>query len=349
MASPTVTRTPTSTPAVPRTGVTLPPRRAAAALRRHRGRRLWRTLAWAVVGLIAAAAAGRILLRPFGTAESAHAATSRQLRLLLETGERVEREAYTFQRHWWDLYNETRGTLAVTDRRLIFVGLPPRDLLLREEGPPAFDVRAFPYDTMTFMRPGRVSLWSENGARVRTRQGREVFATLPEEMPDLRAISTVIDRYRTGAIQAAFRDRWLATLPPPPPPAPLVHVVRSGQALASIANTYGTNPDVLRRMNSITGDQIKIGQRLFVPRPDTIAVDFTADVQVAGVDTRSTNPSEPTSKSSSAAAATTSERAPAPTLLRPGQSAPARPRAPATPASPPASPPATRPPTRARP
>ena len=343
MASPIITSTRTTpravTPAGGRPGITMPPRRAAAALRRHRGRRLWRTLAWAATAFIAAAAAGRILQRPYASPQRALQATSRQLRLLLEPGENIERESYAIQRHWWDLYNETRGTLAVTDRRLIFVGLPPRDLLLRDDGPPAFDVRAFPYDTMTFMSPGRVSLWSENGARVRTRQGREVFATTPEAMGDLRAIAGIIDRYRTGAIQAAFRDRWLASLPGPPPPPPLVHVVRSGQALASLANTYGTTPEVIRSLNGITGDQIKIGQRLVVPRPDTVAVDFTADVQIAGVGTRSTNTTAPTATSSSAAAATTSERAPAPTMVRPAP----RPAPPASRSAAPASPPRQRP------
>lgn len=297
-------------------GVTLKPRHAAARLRRHRGRRLWRTLAWAATGFIAAAAAGRVLQRPFTAAERARQMTARQLRLELEPAERIEREAYAYQRHWWDLYNETRGTLAVTDRRLIFVGLPPRDLLLRDEGPPAFDVRAFPYDTMTFMSARRVFLWSEHGARVRTRQGREVFATRPENAAGVRAIAGIIDRHRTNAIQAAFRDRWLATFPAPPEPPPLVHVVRPGQALASIARTYGGTSDDLKRLNSLTSDNIQINQRLVVPRPDTLAVDFTAEFEVASPGMRSVTPSAPTSASSSAAAATVSERPDNPSAVR---------------------------------
>jgi LysM repeat protein len=312
MASPSVT----STPVAARPGVTLKPRHAAAALRRHRGRRLWRTLAWAATAFIAAAAAGRVLQRPFAAPEVAGPATARQLRLLLEPTEKIEREAYAYQRHWWDLYNETRGMLAVTDRRLIFVGLPPRDLLLRDEGPPAFDVRAFPYDTMTFMSPRRVYLWSENGARVRTRQGREVFATRPENVAGVRAIAGIIDRYRTNAIQAAYRDRWLATFPAPPEPPPLVHVVRPGQALASIARAYGGTPEDLQRLNSLTGDNIQIGQRLIVPRPDTLAVDFTADFEVAGPGMRSVTPAAPTATSSSDASATISERPDNPSTVR---------------------------------
>lgn len=314
MASPIASRPPGARTSA--AGITLKPRHAAARLRRHSGRRLWRTLAWAATAFIAAAAAGRILQRPFASPARSGQATARQLRLLLEPTEKIEKESYAYQRHWWDLFNETRGTLAVTDRRLIFVGLPPRDLLLRDEGPPAFDVRAFPYDTMTFMSPRRVFLWSENGAQVRTRQGREVYATRPEDAGGVRAIAAIIDRYRTNAIESAYRDRWLASFPTPPAPPPLVHIVRPGQALASIARVYGGTPEDIMRLNALPADRIQINQRLIVPRPDTLAVDFTADVEVAGPGMRSVTPSTPTSASSSEQAATVSERPDNPTSIR---------------------------------
>lgn len=49
-----------------------------------------------------------------------------------------------------------------------------------------------------------------------------------------------------------------------------VHTVMVGETLWTIASRYGTSVDALRTLNNLTGDTISIGQRLIVPRRQTI-------------------------------------------------------------------------------
>jgi len=49
-----------------------------------------------------------------------------------------------------------------------------------------------------------------------------------------------------------------------------VHTVMAGETLWTIASRYGTTVDVVRTLNNLTGDTISVGQRLIVPRRETI-------------------------------------------------------------------------------
>ena len=42
------------------------------------------------------------------------------------------------------------------------------------------------------------------------------------------------------------------------------HTVQRGEALASIAKTFSTTPDSLRKWNNIEGNRIRIGEKLLV-------------------------------------------------------------------------------------
>ena len=44
------------------------------------------------------------------------------------------------------------------------------------------------------------------------------------------------------------------------------HVVQKGETLSSIAKTYGVTVGDLRKVNSLTGNDIKIGQKLAIPK-----------------------------------------------------------------------------------
>ena len=74
---------------------------------------------------------------------------------------------------------------------------------------------------------------------------------------------------RIAKIQAA------STPPPPPPPRPAKpaytgpckeYVVESGDTLSVIASAFNTKVSVLRSMNSLKSDNLRIGQKILVPK-----------------------------------------------------------------------------------
>src|SRR5581483_2937296 len=63
----------------------------------------------------------------------------RELRLnTLQPGEHVYRMVSVFQRPVIDYFRATRGILALTNRRLLYLGVEPRDLLAAPDLPPTF-------------------------------------------------------------------------------------------------------------------------------------------------------------------------------------------------------------------
>ena len=68
---------------------------------------------------------------------------------VLEPGERLIRTVNVYRRNGADYYRQTRGILALTDRRLIYLGAPPRDITGSSDAPPTFDQRVFRIDTLT--------------------------------------------------------------------------------------------------------------------------------------------------------------------------------------------------------
>jgi LysM repeat protein len=57
----------------------------------------------------------------------------------------------------------------------------------------------------------------------------------------------------------------------PPPVAQYdAYIVRRGETLTGLARRFQTSPDVLRQLNQLKSDEIRSGQRLRVPRVDTL-------------------------------------------------------------------------------
>ena len=56
----------------------------------------------------------------------------------------------------------------------------------------------------------------------------------------------------------------------PPRPAEVYgyHVVHGGESVTALARRYRTTPDVIRQLNRLPNDRIRIGQRLRVPLPN---------------------------------------------------------------------------------
>ena len=73
----------------------------------------------------------------------------------LQPGEHVYRTVSVFKRPAISYFRATRGILVLTDKRLIYLGLEPRDLLAAPDLPPTFEERDFPLDTTVKVSSGR--------------------------------------------------------------------------------------------------------------------------------------------------------------------------------------------------
>src|SRR5262249_30314976 len=75
----------------------------------------------------------------------ARAIAERELEVnTLQPGEHVIRSVSVFMRPAIEYFRATRGLLVLTDKRLLYLGLQPRDLLAAPDLPPTFEERDFP-------------------------------------------------------------------------------------------------------------------------------------------------------------------------------------------------------------
>lgn len=208
------------------------------------------------------------LLSPIGARRAARAAAEQELASELEPGERVLGRAYVSQRNWWDNLRESFGVLAATDRRLLYVGLPPAPWFVRRvEGPPELRSQSFQYDAPFVADARRLFLGLTRGVLVRTPAGDVAFLVPRGEAARVRDIERVVERALAARTEAQEREQLARSAPPPPPPVYGTHTVRYGEAVTSIARRYRTTPDVIRQLNRLPNDNIRAGQRLRVPIP----------------------------------------------------------------------------------
>ncbi len=185
---------------------------------------------------------------------------------MLEGGEVVLASAPVTQRLWWDYYRRTYGLLIATDRRLLFLGVPPEPLLHRDAGPRELVDVSFRYARGVGVRrsPGRrgmqVALASGSQREVIEGSGRDadalasVLDSMDARIAGLRAASDAERRAVEAAAAASRRAAY--------------HLVQPGEALDAIARRYGTTTDSLLTWNNLTTSRIVAGQRLLV-RPAT--------------------------------------------------------------------------------
>ncbi len=202
----------------------------------------------------------------------ARAIVERELTLnTLQPGERVIRTVPVFRRNGVDYFRATRGMLVLTDRRLVYLGAPPRDITGATDAPPTFDQRVFRIDTLVTIEPSFALLGFARALRVNTPNGTVNLGVAAASWPKakmlrddwaarenvLRSIGAWGARVRAARAQlgkelAAYRQQ------------PVYHVVRQGDAISSIASWYETTPEQIRQLNGIAGNTIKVGQKLLI-------------------------------------------------------------------------------------
>ncbi|HEY0994792.1 MAG TPA: LysM domain-containing protein [Gemmatimonadaceae bacterium] len=205
----------------------------------------------------------------------ARALTERELRLtVLQPGERVRQLVSVFQRSPLNYYRATRGVLVLTDKRLIYLGLVPRDLVSSPDAPPAFMQRDFPIDTTTNVRSGRTFFQLARGLVVDAPSGDVTLAVPSNSWANADSLRRILGwehaaNFAEGRRRVAMERAIAATREAALRDAkkPRYHVVSGGEALGSIANLYGTTPELLRTLNDMgTSNTIKAGQRLLVKK-----------------------------------------------------------------------------------
>lgn len=190
-------------------------------------------------------------------------------RILIE-GEHVERVVPVFRRRAGDYFRATRGILALTERRVIYVGLAPRDILGPDDPVPAFESNDFTPDTTLVVETGRTLLGAARALTFRSLSGgtEAAFGVPDDAWGDARAVVAAIANRQQAQRAEAARLRREAEVADSIARAPRWHVVKRGEALSTIATMYGTTPERLRELNSLTSDRIRAGQRLLV-KPQT--------------------------------------------------------------------------------
>jgi hypothetical protein len=202
----------------------------------------------------------------------ARAIVERELRSnTLQPGERVVRTVPVFRRNGTDYFRQTRGLLVLTDRRLIYLGAPPRDITGASDGPPTFDQREFRIDTLVRLEPSFAMLGFARAIRVESPDG-DVNLGIPSgawQKAQLMRQAWDVRHKRLNAIGVwaqhvrdarAQLQRQLEEYRR----QPVYHVVRAGDAVSSIASWYETSPDKIRELNGIVGNKIKVGQKLLI-------------------------------------------------------------------------------------
>lgn len=198
----------------------------------------------------------------------------------LRFGETVQRQAHVYMRRPADYFRGTNGVLAATDERLIFIGVAPQDNLESTDAPPAIIVEQFVNDTMLEMDPGRVFFLSAAGVKVRRGDQAATFAATGDHRPELDSLEAYVNGSHTAQRELAAREARLRARVREIANAPLYYVIRRGDAISTIANTFGTTVEQLQAWNRLDGPRIRIGDRLIVkppgPRPQPPAPPPTA-------------------------------------------------------------------------
>ena len=130
----------------------------------------------------------------------------------LQPGERVIRSVSVFKRPAIDYFRATRGLLVLTNRRLLYLGLEPRDLLAAPDLPPTFDERDFPLDTSVHVSGGRTFFGIANAIVIETPNETLKLGVASNARPQADLMMISMDARRRIAVERSARQRELLQL-----------------------------------------------------------------------------------------------------------------------------------------
>src|SRR5207249_3353958 len=173
----------------------------------------------------------------------ARAIAERELEVnTLAPGEQVYRIVSVFRRPAIDYFRATRGLLVLTNRRLLYLGLQPRDLLASPDMPPTFEERDFPIDTLVQLSAGRTLLGFARAININTPNGTLKLGIPSKAWPSASVMIVAMDARHAKAVAEGVRQRQLRALADSERRAaearrrqPQFYTVRRGDALANIA------------------------------------------------------------------------------------------------------------------
>jgi hypothetical protein len=182
----------------------------------------------------------------------------------LEPGEAVRASAFLYWRSPLWYFRSSHAVLAATDRRLLLLTLTPPDPLTREAEESLPTIRDLPKDTTVHLDTARVMFGMSRGITLRARDVGERWAARNEQWPQVRAVIADL-----SAVQQAMREdgeaiRLARLAAVERGRQPIWHVVRRGEALSSIAMQYGSTPERLRELNTMSTDRIRAGDSLLI-------------------------------------------------------------------------------------
>ena len=190
---------------------------------------------------------------------------------VIEPGERVEQAVSVVRRLPVDYFRATRGILALTNKRVVFLGLRPRDMLAPSDAPPSFEEQDFPLDTAVSVRTGRVMGWLMKGVIVQTPDETIRLAVPGTAWADAQKLAGRMTTSRDAAVARAKQQEELRKVADAQWKQavaawkkPQYYTARRGDALGSIATMWNTTPQKLQQLNKLPDNRIRVGQSLLV-------------------------------------------------------------------------------------
>jgi uncharacterized protein (UPF0548 family) len=200
------------------------------------------------------------------------AIAERELRVnSLEPDEQVYRIVSVFRRPAIDFFRATRGVLALTNKRLIYVGLEPRDMLAGADLPPTFEERDFPIDTSVHVSSGRTFFLFAKAVVIRTPDETLKLGVPSGVWPQANLLVVAMTvRYDKAVALSAQQRKFMQKTEAERKAAEAArhkaryYTVERGDALGGIATIWNTTPAQLRSWNHLPDNKIRVGQVLMV-------------------------------------------------------------------------------------